>query len=85
MTKPAAPVRRLAALLSLTVAMVLTGANVVLGKAIVAEAPVYPFIFHRFLVSTAALLPLVYRQAGPKLRQMRAGRFAISSAWRCWA
>ena len=79
------PARRLVALISLTAAMVLTGANVVLGKAIVAEVPVYLFMFYRFVVSTAALLPLVYRQAGPKLRQMRAGRFAISSAWRCWA
>lgn len=57
--------RRLAALLSLTAAMVLTGANVVLGKVIVAEVPV------RFLVSTAALLPLAYREPGPKLRHMR--------------
>src|SRR5262249_57559201 len=74
MTKPAAPARRLAALLSLTAAMVLTGANVVLGKAIVAEVPVYLFMFYRFVVSTAALLPLVYREAGPKLRQMPRGQ-----------
>src|SRR5262245_12016978 len=54
--------------------MVLTGANVVLGKAIVAEVPVYLFMFYRFVVSTAALLPLVYREAGPKLRQMPRGQ-----------
>ena len=58
MTTPASPARRLAALLSLTAAMVLTGANVVLGKAIVAEVPVYVSMLFRFLVSTAALLPL---------------------------
>jgi drug/metabolite transporter (DMT)-like permease len=51
--------------------MVLTGANVVLGKAIVAEVPVYLFMFFRFLVSTTALLALVHREPGPKLRQMR--------------
>jgi drug/metabolite transporter (DMT)-like permease len=70
MTKAALPARRLAALLSLTAAMVLTGANVVLGKVIVAEVPVYLFMLFRFLVSTAALLLLVNREAGPKLRQM---------------
>src|SRR5262245_5974983 len=56
MTKPAAPVRRLAALLSLTAAMVLTGANVVLGKAIVTEVPVCLFMFYRFVVSTARVV-----------------------------
>ena len=70
MTKPASFTRRLAALFSLTAAMVLTGANVVLGKAIVAEVPVYLFMLFRFLVSTAALLPLVHCEGGPKLRQM---------------
>jgi drug/metabolite transporter (DMT)-like permease len=72
MTEPSSLPRRLAALLSLTAAMVLTGANVVLGKVIVAEVPVYLFMLFRFLVSTAALLPLAYREPGPKLRQMRA-------------
>jgi len=38
--------------------MVLTGANVMLGKAIVAGVPVYVFMLFRFLVSSAALLPL---------------------------
>jgi len=71
MTKPLSPRRRLAAPASLTAAMVLTGANVVLGKAIVAEVPVYLFMFFRFLVSTTALLALVHREPGPKLRQMR--------------
>ena len=70
MTAPASSPHRGAALLSLTAAMVLTGANVVLGKIIVAEVPVYLFMLFRFLVSTAALLPLVYREGGPKLSAM---------------
>jgi len=70
MTTPASPARRLAALLSLTAAMVLTGANVVLGKAIVAEVPVYLFMLFRFLVSTGALLALVGGEPGPKLSQI---------------
>ena len=45
-------------MLSPTAAMVLTGANVMLGKAIVAGVPVYVFMLFRFLVSSAALLPL---------------------------
>jgi drug/metabolite transporter (DMT)-like permease len=73
MTRPGSPAHRLAALLSLTAAMVLTGANVVLGKAIIAEVPVYLFMLFRFGVSTAAVLPLVSREAGPKLRQMTRG------------
>ena len=54
--------------------MVLTGANVALGKAIVAEVPIYIFMLFRFLLSTAALSALVHWEAGPKLRQMRAGQ-----------
>jgi drug/metabolite transporter (DMT)-like permease len=71
MSEPSSSRRRLAALLSLTAAMVLTGANVVLGKIIVAEVPIYLFMLFRFLVSTAALLPLVHREGGPKLRALR--------------
>jgi drug/metabolite transporter (DMT)-like permease len=74
MTKPLSVTRRLAALLSLTAAMVLTGANVALGKAIVAEVPIYICMLFRFLLSTAALSALVHWEAGPKLRQMRAGQ-----------
>ena len=74
MTKPLSLRRRLAAPALLTAAMVLTGANVVLGKAIVAEVPVYLFMLFRFLVSTTALLALVHREPGPKLRQMRPGQ-----------
>ena len=54
--------------------MVLTGANVALGKAIVAEVPIYIFMLFRFLLSTAALSALVHWEAGPKLRQMRTGQ-----------
>ena len=72
MTKPRS--RRLAAPASLTAAMVLTGANVVLVKAIVAEVPVYLFMLFRFLVSTGALLALVRGEPGPKLSEMRRGQ-----------
>jgi drug/metabolite transporter (DMT)-like permease len=58
----------------LIAAMVLTGANVALGKAIVAEVPICIFMLFRFLLSTAALSALVHWQARPKLRQMRAGQ-----------
>jgi drug/metabolite transporter (DMT)-like permease len=71
MTKGLSLARRLAAPASLTAAMVLTGANVVLAKAIVAEVPVYLFMLFRFLVSTAALLVLVRVEPGPKLAQMQ--------------
>src|SRR5262245_48974067 len=56
MTTPASPARRLAALLLLTAAMVLTGANVVLGKAIVAEVPVYVSMLFRGLPHVEAWL-----------------------------
>jgi len=71
MTRPSSFPRRFAAPVSLSAAMVLTGANVVLGKAIVAEVPVYLFMLFRFLVSTAALVALVGGEPGPKLRQMQ--------------
>jgi len=70
MTEPSSFPSRLAAVLSLTAAMVLTGANVVLGKVIVAEVPVYLFMLFRFLVSTAALMALVQREGGRKLTEM---------------
>jgi hypothetical protein len=85
MTEPSSSRHRLAALLSLTAAMVLTGANVVLGKLIVAEVahlPVHAFSLpgvHR------ALLPLVYREGGPSSERYAAGNFATSRAWRCSA
>jgi drug/metabolite transporter (DMT)-like permease len=74
MTKGSSLAPGLAAPASLTAAMVLTGANVVLAKAIVAEVPVYLFMPFRFLVSTAALLVLVRAEPGPKLGQMQPGQ-----------
>jgi hypothetical protein len=46
---------RLLAAASLIGAMTLTGANVAIGKAIVAEIPVYVFLLMRFVVAVAAL------------------------------
>lgn len=50
--------------------MTLTGANVPLAKIIVAEVPLYAFLFLRFALSTAALVVLVRTEAGPPLRAM---------------
>ena len=74
MTNPLSRRHRLAACVSLAAAMVLTGANVALGKAIVAEVPVYLFMLFRFLVSTGALLALVGGEPGPKLSELRCGQ-----------
>ncbi len=67
---------RLAAVLLLTAAMTLTGANVAFGKAIVAEIPVYAFVLFRFAVASAALAVMVRSEPGPRLKDMQAG------AWR---
>jgi drug/metabolite transporter (DMT)-like permease len=56
--------------------MMLTGANVAFGKAIVAEVPVYVFVLFRFAVASAALALLVRGEPGPKLSDMR------GSEWR---
>jgi len=61
---------RAAAALSLVAAMALTGANVAFGKAIVAEVPVYTFVFFRFLVASAALALMAVREPGPRLTGM---------------
>lgn len=58
------------ALLSLMCAMTLTGANVPLAKVIVADVPLYAFLFFRFALSTAALVVLVRTEPGPPLREM---------------
>jgi drug/metabolite transporter (DMT)-like permease len=55
------------AVLSLVAAMTLTGANVALAKAIVAEVPLYLFLLFRFAVASAALALLVRREPGPRL------------------
>ena len=67
MTRPAAA-------LSLLAAMMLTGANVAFGKAVVAEFPIYVFVFFRFAVATIALLLIVGAEGGPKLREMMPGQ-----------
>ena len=46
---------RLAAMLLLVASMAMTGANVPLGKAIVAEMPVTVYLVFRFAVASAAL------------------------------
>lgn len=52
--------------------MVLTGANVVLAKAISAELPVYVVLVFRFLLATAALAVLARHEPGPRLKHMTA-------------
>ncbi len=61
---------RLLAAASLIGAMTLTGANVAIGKAIVAEIPVYVFLLMRFAVAGVALALLARGEPGPKLSQM---------------
>ena len=67
------PISRLAAALSLVAAMALTGANVAIGKAIVAEIPTYAFLLLRFAVASAALALLARTEPGPKLSDMSRG------------
>lgn len=62
--------QRLAAALSLTAAMTLTGSNVAFGKAIVADVPIYVFVLFRFAVACAALALVVPLERGPRLREM---------------
>lgn len=73
---------RLAAALSITAAMVLTGSNVPFGKAIVGEIPIYLFLPLRFAVACLALAPLAARESGPRLSQTTPGQrrdiFAMS-------
>jgi drug/metabolite transporter (DMT)-like permease len=65
------PSSSLFAVLSLTAAMTLTGANVAFGKAIAAEVPVYAFVLFRFAVASAALAVMVRGEPGPRLADMR--------------
>ena len=66
---------RNAAAFALVAAMALTGANVAFGKAIAAAIPVYVFVFFRFAVASVALLPLAYREPGPRLACMSPGQW----------
>lgn len=50
--------------------MMMTGANLPIGKVVAGEMPVYIFTFFRFLVSCAALMLLVRVERGPTLRAM---------------
>jgi drug/metabolite transporter (DMT)-like permease len=68
------PLTRPAAALSLLAAMMLTGANVAFGKAVVAAFPIYVFVLFRFAVATIALLLVVGAESGPKLRNMTRGQ-----------
>lgn len=61
---------RLAAAFSLIAAMTLTGANVAIGKAIVAVVPIYAFVLFRFVVASAALALVVRGESGPRLADM---------------
>jgi drug/metabolite transporter (DMT)-like permease len=61
---------RLLAAALLIGAMTLTGANIAIGKAIVAEIPVYVFLLMRFVVAVAALALLVRGEPGPRLSEM---------------
>jgi drug/metabolite transporter (DMT)-like permease len=66
---------RFGAPLLLAAAMALTGSNVALGKAIVAEVPVYVFVLFRFVVASAALAFMVRGESGPRLIEMRPGEW----------
>ena len=66
---------RLAAALSLVAAMTLTGANVPLAKAIVADIPIYVFVLFRFVVASAALALLARGEPGPRLAAMSKVQF----------
>ncbi|HHI81665.1 MAG TPA: hypothetical protein ENJ99_00780, partial [Rhizobiales bacterium] len=51
-------------------AMMLTGANLPLGKYLVAHVPIYLFAFYRFAVCALVLAIVVRTEPGPHLRQM---------------
>ena len=59
------------AALYLFAAMMLTGANLPLGKYLIQHVPVYLFTFYRFAICSIALGLVVRSEAGPHLRQMR--------------
>lgn len=61
---------RLSACLCLAAAMALVGANVPLGKILVANIPVMLFIFYRFFISIIALIVFLPGEPGKKLREL---------------
>ena len=66
---------RTLACLSLASAMVMTGANVPIGKVIVADLPVYQFAVLRFLGASLLLAMLSWHETGPRLSDL---------SWRDW-
>ena len=66
---------RLLACLYLACAMLMTGANVPIGKVIVATMPVYAFTFLRFAAACLVLALLSSREGGPRLSDLK---------WRDW-
>lgn len=58
------------AMLLLVAAMAMTGANVPLGKALMASIPLATFLLLRFAVATAALALLIPFEPGPPLRSL---------------
>jgi drug/metabolite transporter (DMT)-like permease len=61
---------RASAILLLVAAMCLTGSNVPIGKAVIADVPVYALMLVRFAVATAILAALAATEPGPRLRTM---------------
>lgn len=61
---------RFTACLCLATAMALVGANVPIGKAIIAEIPIYVFALFRFAVASLALAGLVVMEPGPTVRSL---------------
>ena len=66
---------RLLACLYLACAMLMTGANVPIGKVIVATMPIYAFTFLRFAAASLVLALLSSREGGPRLSDLK---------WRDW-
>lgn len=62
------------AALYLFAAMMLTGANLPLGKELVRQLPLYLFIFYRFLLCSVTLGFLVRQEPGPRLASMTAAQ-----------
>jgi drug/metabolite transporter (DMT)-like permease len=66
---------RPSAAFSLLAAMMLTGANVAFGKAVIVAFPIYVFVLFRFVISTLALSLVVRLEDGPKLGDMSRGQW----------
>lgn len=62
---------RALACLYLACAMLMTGANVPIGKFIIASMPVYAFTFLRFVTASAVLALLASREGGARLGELQ--------------